>query len=144
MLENNEGKIIYVNGPVVKGENMKSFKMREMVLVGEHKLIGEVISIDEGIATLQVYEETEGLGLDEKIIGLNDPLSINLGPGLLGNIFDGIGRPLDKMKEINENFIPEGIGLTSIDFEKEWEVEFLVENGDNLQEGDFFGKLKET
>ncbi len=138
------GNVIYVNGPVVKGTNMKSFKMREMVMVGKSKLIGEVISIDENIATLQVYEETEGLGLDEEVRGLDDPLSINLGPGLLGNIFDGIGRPLDEMKKIDENFIPEGIGLTSINFEKEWAVEFTVKKGDKLQEGSFYGKLKET
>jgi len=144
MLENNEGKIIYVNGPVVKGENMKSFKMREMVLVGEHKLIGEVISIDEGIATLQVYEETEGLGLDEKIIGLNDPLSINLGPGLLGNIFDGIGRPLNEIRKIDRNFIPEGIGLTSIDFNKKWDVKFIAEKGEKLSKGQIFAVTKET
>jgi len=144
MLENNEGKIIYVNGPVVKGENMKSFKMREMVLVGEHKLIGEVISIDGGIATLQVYEETEGLGLDEKIIGLNDPLSINLGPGLLGNIFDGIGRPLNEIRKIDRNFIPEGIGLTSIDFNKKWDVKFIAEKGEKLSKGQIFAVTKET
>lgn len=138
------GNIIYVNGPVVKGTNMKAFKMQEMVLVGSSKLIGEVISIDGSIATLQVYEETEGLGLDEEIKGLGNPLSINLGPGLLGNIFDGIGRPLDKMKSIDKNFIPEGIGLTSLDFDKEWKVSFTVEKGDNLKEGSIYATVEET
>ncbi|MFW5890700.1 MAG: V-type ATP synthase subunit A, partial [bacterium] len=138
------GSVIYINGPVVKGRNMRAFKMREMVLVGKSKLIGEVISVDENIGTLQVYEESEGLGIEEEIHGLGNPLSINLGPGLLGNIFDGIGRPLDSMTEIDKTFIPEGIGLTSIDFEKEWSVNIKVEKGDKLEEGFVYGTLKET
>ena len=86
----NEGKITYINGPVVKGNNMSSFKLREMVLVGKNKLIGEVISVFDDNGTLQVYEETEGLELNEIIKGLNNPLSLKLGPGLIGNIFDGV------------------------------------------------------
>lgn len=140
----NEGKIIYINGPVIKGSGMSSFKLREMVVVGKTKLIGEVIGINEDIGTLQVYEETEGLKLHEKIIGLSDPLSMKLGPGLIGNIFDGIGRPLEKINEINNNFIPEGIGLLSIDFEKVWDVKFLCKKGDLIKEGRIFAEVQET
>src|SRR5665647_839003 len=99
----NKGKIVYINGPVIKGIGMSAFKLREMVLVGKSKLIGEVIGIYDDLATLQVYEETEGLELHEEITGLRNPLSMNLGPGLLGNIFDGIGRPLAKINEISKD-----------------------------------------
>lgn len=140
----NEGKITYINGPVVKGNNMSSFKLREMVLVGKNKLIGEVISVFDDNGTLQVYEETEGLELNEIIKGLNNPLSLKLGPGLIGNIFDGIGRPLEKIDDMNSDFIPEGIGLLSIDFEKKWDVRISVKEGQNLEEGQIYGKVEET
>lgn len=138
------GIISYINGPVVKGENMASYTMREMVLVGEKKLIGEVISVENGIGTVQVYEETEGLSLGGKIISTGKPLSLKLGPGLLGNIFDGIQRPLKKIEEIEENFIPEGVGLISLDFEKKWNIETKIEIGDILKPGDVYAVIQET
>ena len=140
----NEGRITYVNGPVVKGKGMSSFKLREMVLVGKHKLIGEVISVVDDKGTLQVYEETEGLELNEIIQGLNEPLSLKLGPGLIGNIFDGIGRPLVEIDNMSSDFIPEGIGLLSINFEKKWEVDILVKEGQTLEAGQVFGLTEET
>ena len=94
-MRTNEGSIIYINGPVIKGTHMGQFQMREMVMVGESMLIAEVIGLDDTIGTIQVYEETEGIKLGEKIVGLGTPLSLKLGPGLIGNIFDGIGRPLN-------------------------------------------------
>lgn len=143
-MSENEGKITYVNGPVVKGTGMASFKLREMVLVGKHKLIGEVISVVDDKGTLQVYEETEGLELDEIIKGLNEPLSLKLGPGLIGNIFDGIGRPLEKINDMSSDFIPEGIGLLSIDFEKKWKVDIFTKEGQHLEDGHVFGQIQET
>ncbi|SHJ31179.1 V/A-type H+-transporting ATPase subunit A [Dethiosulfatibacter aminovorans DSM 17477] len=140
----NEGKITYVNGPVVKGTGMSSFKLREMVLVGKNKLIGEVISVLDDEGTLQVYEETEGLELNEIINGLSEPLSLKLGPGLIGNIFDGIGRPLEKIDDMNSDFIPEGVGLLSIDFEKKWRVDIFAKEGQHLEEGHVFGQVEET
>ena len=139
-----EGSITYINGPVVKGSGMENFMMREMVLVGEKKLIAEIIGINNGIGTIQVYEETEGLSLHEKIVGLGVPLSLKLGPGLMGNIFDGIGRPLKEIEATSGDFIPLGIGLLSIDLEKSWHVEMLLETGDYVKGGQIFACVKET
>ena len=139
-----EGKITYINGPVVKGSGLQNFMMREMVLVGERRLIAEIIGLNDTVGTIQVYEETEGLELNEKIVGLGVPLSLKLGPGLMGNIFDGIGRPLKKIEAISGNFIPLGIGLLSIDMEKLWDVEMLIETGDHVKGGQIFGHVYET
>lgn len=89
-------KIIDINGPVVKADSMGIYKVRDMVLVGDKKLIGEIISIDEDVATIQVYEETQGLKVGETIESTNVPLSVTLGPGIIGNIFDGIQSRLKK------------------------------------------------
>lgn len=138
------GKITMVNGPVIMGDGMMGFKMREMVLVGERKLIGEVISIHEDIGTIQVYEETEGLKKGEPIVSTGKPLSLKLGPGMLGNMFDGIQRPLKEIMDDWGNFIPEGIGLISINEEKIWHVDMLVKVGDEVGEGQVFGTVQET
>lgn len=139
-----KGNIIYINGPVVKAEHMEGFMVREMVLVGEKKLIGEVISLEKEIGTVQVYEETTGLKIGEKMEGTGKPLSLKLGPGIIGNIFDGIERPLSKIYESGYRFIPEGIGLQSIDEEKKWDVEITVKPGDKLKAGEAFAKVQET
>jgi len=139
-----KGKIIMINGPVIVGENMTGFKMREMVLVGEKKLIGEVISIDKDKGTIQVYEETEGLKKGDPIFSTGKPLSLKLGPGMIGNMFDGIQRPLEKIRNTFGDFIPEGIGLISLDEEKLWDVEITVKEGDYLEEGAIFGIVQET
>ncbi|MGH4118851.1 V-type ATP synthase subunit A [Clostridium sp.] len=139
-----EGNIIGVNGPVIKAEHMKGFKMRGMVMVGERKLIGEIIILEEDNATIQVYEETSGLKIGEPVISTGSPLSLKLGPGILGNIFDGIQRPLEKINEISYGFIPEGIGLMSIDEEKLWDVDITVEPGTVLKEGDIYATVQET
>lgn len=141
---NSNGKITMINGPVIRGKNMSNFKMREMVMVGSKKLIGEVIIIEGDIGTVQVYEETEGLQLGEVIISTGKPLSVKLGPGMLGNIFDGIQRPLLEINKINEDFIPEGIGLLSLNQEKLWDVKFTINVGDTVKQGDVFGEVYET
>jgi len=138
------GIITYINGPVIKAKNMKNFRMREMVAVGEKKLIGEVISIYEDYGTIQVYEETAGLKIGEFVYPTGKPLSVKLGPGIIGNIFDGIERPLNKIKEYSGNFINEGIGLISIDPNKRWKVNFLVKEGEYLEEGQPFAYVEET
>lgn len=140
----NKGSITYINGPVVKGTNMEDFQMREMVYVGERKLIAEVIGLEGDVGTVQVYEETEGMGLNEKINGLGAPLSLKLGPGLVGNILDGIGRPLKKINEVHPDFIPEGVGLISIDMEKSWPVVITVSDGDSVLPGQTFGLVQES
>ena len=137
-------KIIDINGPVVKADSMGIYKVRDMVLVGVKKLIGEIISIDEDVATIQVYEETQGLKVGETIESTNVPLSVTLGPGIIGNIFDGIQRPLEKIYSMTGEFIAEGIGLVSIDKDKEWDVEILVKVGDKLSSGEVFATTQET
>ncbi len=126
------------------GSGMGAFKLNEMVTVGNQRLIGEVVILEQDRATVQVYEETEGLRAGEEIISTGDPLSISLGPGMLGNMFDGIQRPLKKIESISPNFIPEGIGLLSIDTEKLWEVKLNVKEGDYLAAGAVYGTVQET
>ncbi len=139
-----KGMISMVNGPVIRGKNMGAFRMREMVMVGRDRLIGEVISIDGDNATIQVYEETEGLKTGEEIISTGRPLSLRLGPGIIGNIFDGIERPLDAINRMSPGYIPKGIGLMSIDEEKEWEVALTASAGQKLGPGQVFGEVQET
>jgi V/A-type H+-transporting ATPase subunit A len=139
-----KGKVIYINGPVVKAEHMVDFKVREMVMVGEKKLIGEVISLEGEIGTIQVYEDTTGLRISEEVYSTGKPLSLRLGPGIIGNIFDGIERPLSKIYAGGGQFIPEGIGLISLDEEKLWNTEITVKKGDLLKSGDVFAHIQET
>ncbi|MGE4413233.1 MAG: V-type ATP synthase subunit A [Candidatus Caldatribacteriota bacterium] len=139
-----KGKVIYINGPVVKAEHMIDFKVREMVMVGEKKLIGEVISLEGEIGTIQVYEDTTGLRIAEEVYSTGKPLSLRLGPGIIGNIFDGIERPLSKIYAGGGQFIPEGIGLISLDEEKLWNTEITVKKGDLLKSGDVFAHIQET
>ena len=140
----NNGKIFSINGPVIKGRNMTDFTAKEMVLIGEKKLIGEVISLEDDIAVIQVYEETEGLKKDDEIYHTNKPLSLKLGPGLLKNMFDGIERPLKEIRDKFSTFIPEGIGLISIDEEKLWDVTIKVKNGDTVTQGQIIAQVPET
>ena len=140
----NNGKIFSINGPVIKGRNMTDFTAKEMVLIGEKKLIGEVISLEDDIAVIQVYEETEGLKKDDEIYHTNKPLSLKLGPGLLKNMFDGIERPLKEIRDKFSTFIPEGIGLISIDEEKLWDVTIKVKNGDTVIQGQIIAEVPET
>lgn len=139
-----QANITYVNGPVVKANYMENFMVREMVMVGEKKLIGEIISLEKGLGTIQVYEETSGLRIGEKVQGTERPLSLKLGPGIIGNIFDGIERPLSKIYEKGFKFIPEGMGLISIDERKSWDVEIMVKPGDILKPGKIFANVQET
>ncbi len=139
-----KGKVIMINGPVVKASNMKEFKMREMVMCGKNKLIGEIISLEGDIATIQVYEETEGLFIGEEVVSTYKPLSLKLGPGLLKNMFDGIERPLEKLYDEYGDLIPNGVGLISLDEEKLWRFIPTVKEGDYLRAGMEIGYVQET
>ena len=143
-LSENIGIVELINGPVVKGSNMASFAVNEMVTVGEQKLIGEVVSVKEDIATIQVYEETEGLKMGAKVYPTGSPLSLQLGPGMLGNVFDGIQRPLYYIDSVSKNFIPEGVGLISINPNKNWTVEVLASQGQELSQGEVYATVQET
>lgn len=142
--EQANSRITFINGPVVKAEHAAALKMREMVLIGKKKLIGEVVAVENDNATLQVYEETSGLTWGEEVISTGRPLSVKLGPGILSNIFDGIERPLEHIYETGSAFIPEGIGLISIDLNKLWEVNMTVKEGDYLEEGSVYATVQET
>lgn len=133
-----------INGPVVIAKNAGDLKIREMVSVGDLKLIGEVISVDGDFATIEVYEDTSGLRANEPIISTHRPLSVRLGPGLLKNMFDGIERPLEKIMDENGAFIPSGIGFTNLDEEKEWDVDIKVKDGESIRVGDIYATIKET
>ncbi|HHY81761.1 MAG TPA: V-type ATP synthase subunit A [Clostridiales bacterium] len=139
-----KGRISMVNGPVIKGTGMKGFQMREMVLAGPRRLIGEVVSIEGESATIQVYEESEGLKAGQDILSTGKPLSLKLGPGIIGNIFDGIQRPLKSIHEMSPGFLPAGIGLISLDEEREWETKLTVSEGQYLTQGQVFGEVQET
>lgn len=138
------GIIEGINGPVVLGKNMEGFTMKEMVTVGKKKLIGEIIALEGDKATVQVYEDTEGLTKGEEILGKDMPLSVTLGPGMLGGMFDGIERPLETIYEEYKTFLPEGIGLLTLDEEKKWPVTFTVKEGQTLKPGDIFATVPET
>ncbi|AHM55658.1 V-type ATP synthase alpha chain 2 [Peptoclostridium acidaminophilum DSM 3953] len=137
-------RVAMINGPVVRAEGVRGFKVREMVMVGDKKLLGEVISIDSDKAIIQVYEETEGLKAGEEVVPTGKALSLKLGPGIIGNIFDGIQRPLQKIEKISGNFISEGIGLISIDPDALWQVELKVSEGDELVPGSIYATVQES
>ncbi len=137
-------KIKTINGPVVIANNARDLTVREMVSVGELKLIGEVISLEGQEATIQVYEDTSGLKVNEDVIPTGRPLSVRLGPGMLGNMFDGIQRPLKNIMDKNGSFIPSGIGFENLDTEKLWDVKIVVKKGDKIKRGDIYATIKET
>ena len=143
-LNKDNGVIQSINGPVIIGNNMEDFQVKEMVLVGNKKLIGEVISVEDGTGIIQVYEETEGLRAFDEIVHTNKPLSLKLGPGLLGNIFDGIERPLKRLREDYGTFIPEGVGLVSLNEEKLWDTKIIIKDGDMVKSGEIIAEVVET
>lgn len=140
----NEGRIITVNGPVIHAAGMKFFGMREMVRVGEENLIGEIIRMEGDEAVIQVYEETEGLRIGESIQGTGEPLSVSLGPGLLGHIFDGIGRPLNTLLLKEGSFLGRGLAVEQIDPDQEWPITPNAKAGDVVAPGSLLAVVQET
>ncbi len=138
------GSIGRINGPVVKAKDVKEAMMSEMVEVGESKLIGEIIRLEDDIATIQVYEETEGLKVGEPVYGTGQLLSVELGPGLLTNIFDGIQRPLTAIKSATGDFIGKGVSIPPLDRKKRWPTKMLAKKGDTVSEGNIIATIKET
>lgn len=138
------GKIYGVAGPTVIASGMEEAKMHTVCLVGREKLLGEIIRIKGGLATLQVYEDTSGLGLDEEVVSHSKPLTVTLGPGLLTNIFDGTQRPLYQIKATGTDYIERGISLAPLDLDKEWEFSPEKSAGDIVAQGDVLGSIPET
>jgi len=143
-MERKIGKVIGINGPVVRANNMTGFGMREMVIVGKNKLIGEIIALEGDNAIIQIYEETEGTQVGEDVEGTGNQLSVKLGPGIISNMFDGIERPLIAINKAYGEYIPTGIGLMSIDVTKLWDVKIIVKVGDVLKAGDIYATVDET
>jgi V/A-type H+-transporting ATPase subunit A len=139
-----EGKIIRVSGPLVVAENMKGSRMYDVVHVGEEKLVGEIIELEKDLASIQVYEETEGIGVGQPVFLTGEPLSVSLGPGLIESIYDGIQRPLDKIKDKTGNFISRGISMPAIDPQKKWDFNPVKKEGDKVVGGDIIGTVQET
>lgn len=139
-----KGQIIKVAGPLVIAENMAGASMYNVVRVSKHGLIGEVIELKQDKVSIQVYEETTGIGRGEPVHDTGAPLSIELGPGLLESIFDGIQRPLDVIREKAGNYITRGISAHSLDRSKKWTFEPLVKIGETVSAGDKLGAVQET
>lgn len=137
--------VIYgINGPVVTVKNTKAFSMMEMVFVGNAKLVGEVIGINEKKTIIQVYEETTGLTPGEPVVGTGAPMTVTLGPGILNNIFDGIERPLKAIEKTSGAFIKRGAAVNALDEDKFWDVSVAVKVGDELAPGQIYAQCNET
>lgn len=136
--------IYSINGPVITVRKTDSFRMLEMVHVGEAGLVGEVIAVNDKYTTIQVYEDTTGLHVGEKVVGSGAPLSVTLGPGIMQNIFDGIERPLMDMEKKSGAFIATGLHVSSLDEDKKWDVTVLVKQGDRVSSGEIIATCPET
>lgn len=142
--EKSTGTIKRIAGPLVEAEGLTGVKMNEVVRVGDDKLIGEVVELsDQGVA-IQVYEETAGIKPGEPVYSTGAPLSVELGPGLISSIYDGIQRPLDVVKEQTGDFIKRGVEIYGLDQEKKWKFTPQVEEGDKVNGGEVIGVVKET
>ena len=138
------GTIKKVAGPLVIATGMRDANMFDVVRVSSERLIGEIIEMHGDEASIQVYEETSGLGPGEPVESINVPLSVELGPGLIGSIFDGIQRPLDEIRRLTGNNLKRGVEVPSLNREKKWSFVPSVAVGDELEAGDVLGTVQET
>ncbi|WP_412709222.1 V-type ATP synthase subunit A [Atrimonas thermophila] len=138
------GRVFSVNGPVVIAEDLHGAKMYDMVKVGEKGLFGEIIGVEGNRVTIQVYEETAGIRPGEPVVSTYEPLSVELGPGLVGCIFDGTQRPLELIRESSGDFIARGVELPALRRDRKWEFKPLVKEGSEVQPGDILGEVQET
>ncbi len=139
-----QGRIVWVSGPAVRADGMSEAKMYETVTVGNAKLVGEVIRLTGDVAFIQVYESTSGLKPGEPVVGTGNPLSVLLGPGIIGQLYDGIQRPLRELSKQSGSFIGRGIVTTPVDMTKKWHFVPTVSVGDEVTGGDILGTVKET
>ena len=139
-----KGRIIKVSGPLIVAENMQDSKLFDVVRVSDKKLIGEIIELRGDKASIQVYEETGGLGVGEEVESTDAPLSVDLAPGLIESIFDGIQRPLNRVYEKYGDRISRGITVNNLDREKLWNFTATVKAGDEVEAGDVIGTVRET
>lgn len=138
------GRIVKVAGPLVVAENMTGAKMYDVVYVSESKIMGEIIEISRDLASIQVYEETGGIGVGEPVYLSGNPLTVELGPGLIESIYDGIQRPLNLIYEKAGDFITRGIRVPALSREKKWDFTLILNTGDMVFQGDLLGYVEET
>jgi V/A-type H+-transporting ATPase subunit A len=139
-----QSEVIWVSGPVVKASGGGDLSMYEVVEVGEERLIGEVIELAGDAATIQVYEDTESIRPGDPVVGQGAPLSVEIGPGLIGQIFDGIQRPLSVLQQVQGSFISRGLAVTPLDRERVWSFTPSLQVGAALQGGEVLGTVPET
>lgn len=139
------GKVVKVSGPLVVATGMADANMSDVVRVGPERLIGEILTMNGDSASIQVYEETSGLGPGTEVVTTGSPMSVELGPGMIENIYDGIQRPLEKiMEKVHGNNLPRGVEVPAIDQEKLWDFTPVAKAGDKVVGGDIIGTVPET
>ncbi len=139
-----QGKIVKIAGPLVVAEGMRDANMFDVVHVGEMGLIGEIIEMRGDKASIQVYEETAGLRPGTEVVSTGAPLSVELAPGILEMIYDGIQRPLERIKAMTGSNIARGVSVTSVDHDKKWDFVPAMKAGDRVEAGDILGTVQET
>ena len=139
-----KGTVVKVSGPLVIAEGMRDANMFDVVKVSDKRLIGEIIEMHGDKASIQVYEETSGLGPGEEVISTGMPMSVELGPGLISTIYDGIQRPLEELYDISGTNIHKGVEVSSLNRQKKWKFEPSRKTGDKVSSGDIIGKVQET
>jgi len=144
MAETKTGTIVKVAGPVVVAEGMLGSRMYDVVRVSRHNLIGEIVELKGDTASIQVYEDTISIGPGEPVVDTGAPLSVELGPGLIESIYDGIQRPLDQLYKAQGDYILRGSMLPGLNREKKWHFKPVIENGDEVASGDIIGQVQET
>ena len=144
MVDLGQGKIVKVAGPVVTAEGMTGARMYDVVRVGFDNLVGEIVELNAGQASIQVYEDTVGVGPGEPVINTGAPLSVELGPGLISSIYDGIQRPLDALFEKEGAFIKRGSAIPGLSREKVWDFKPTVDDGTTVKGGDIIGEIQES
>ena len=139
-----EGKITKVSGPLIEASGLSDANIYDVVEVSKDKLIGEIIEMRGDVASIQVYEETTGIGPGDPVVSTGHPLSVELGPGMLRHMYDGIQRPLEKLEDLAGNFLKRGVTAPALNRETKWEFEPKKSVGDEVVAGDILGTVEET
>ncbi|WP_297281481.1 V-type ATP synthase subunit A [uncultured Anaerococcus sp.] len=139
-----QGKITKVSGPLIEASGLSDANIYDVVEVSKDKLIGEIIEMRGDVASIQVYEETTGIGPGDEVISTGHPLSVELGPGMLEHMYDGIQRPLEKLEDLAGSFLTRGVTAPALNREKEWEFKAVKKAGDEVTAGDVLGTVEET
>ncbi|WP_243342282.1 V-type ATP synthase subunit A [Anaerococcus sp. AGMB09787] len=140
----NKGKITKVSGPLIEASGLSDANIYDVVEVSKDKLIGEIIEMRGDVASIQVYEDTTGIGPGDEVVSTGHPLSVELGPGMLERMYDGIQRPLERLEDLAGEFLKRGVTSPALDREKVWEFKALAKVGDELLAGDILGEVEET